>query len=491
MPRPDGPARIDAHGWGWRHHGRTPWAVSDLDLAIEPGERVLLLGASGAGKSTLVHALAGVLGGADDGEERGRLLVDGMSPADARGRVGLVLQDPDSQVILARVGDDVAFGCENLGIARDEIWQRVRHALHAVGLQLPLEHPTSSLSGGQKQRLALAGVLAMRPGLLLLDEPTANLDPDGVVEVRDAVARVVADRSTTLVVIEHRVEVWWEFVDRVIVLAADGSNGTGVLADGSPRNVLHRHGEELTASGIWIPGHRASPPARRRSIGGELVRADQVAIGRDTTVYADLSAVVHAGEIVAVSGPNGVGKSTLAQTIAGLLPERGGAVDASGIADGLGSRPIRWRSRELLTRVGTVFQDPEHQFLTGTVRDELGVGARALRLPEREAAARVDHLLQRLHLSHLVDVNPFTLSGGEKRRLSVATVLVTSPRLLVLDEPTFGQDARTWREMVALLADLVDDGCGALIVTHDSELIRCLADSELRMPPRELAVETT
>ena len=200
------PASVRARGWGWRHAGRLAWAVSDLDLSIEPGERVLVLGASGAGKSTLINGLAGVLGGDDEGESTGELLINDQRPEAARGEVGLVLQDPDSQVILARVGDDVAFGCENLGVPRDEIWRRVTASLDAVGLDLPLDHPTSALSGGQKQRLALAGVLAMQPGLLLLDEPTANLDAVGVVEVRDAVARVLERTGSTLVVIEHRVD---------------------------------------------------------------------------------------------------------------------------------------------------------------------------------------------------------------------------------------------------------------------------------------------
>ncbi|HEX5859073.1 MAG TPA: ABC transporter ATP-binding protein, partial [Microbacterium sp.] len=185
------PAAVDARGWGWRHAGRRAWAVRDATFRIEPGERVLLLGASGSGKSTLVHGLAGVLGGHEEGESAGELLVDGRPPAQARGRAGLVLQDPDAQVILARVGDDVAFGCENLGVPRDEIWPRVRRALDAVGLDVALDRPTKALSGGQKQRLALAGVIAMRPGVILLDEPTANLDPAGVTEVRDAVARVL------------------------------------------------------------------------------------------------------------------------------------------------------------------------------------------------------------------------------------------------------------------------------------------------------------
>ena len=216
------PAGVVARGWGWRHNGRLRWAVRNLELRIEPGERVLLLGASGAGKSTLIHALAGVLGDDDDGEHEGQLLVDGAPPRASRGRAGLVLQDPDSQVILSTVGNDVAFGCENLGLERDEIWRRVHESLNAVGLGLPLDHPTSALSGGQKQRLALAGVLAMHPGLLLLDEPTANLDPSGVAEVRDAVQRVLNRTSATLVVIEHRVDVWLPVVDRVIVLSANG-----------------------------------------------------------------------------------------------------------------------------------------------------------------------------------------------------------------------------------------------------------------------------
>jgi len=176
------PASVDAHGWGWRHASRRAWALRDVSFHIEPGERVLLLGASGAGKSTLLQGLAGVLGGEDEGESHGELLVDGALAAASRGRSGLVLQDPDAQMILARVGDDVAFGCENLGVPREQIWPRVRWALDAVGLDVPLDRPTKALSGGQKQRLALAGALAMRPGLLLLDEPTANLDPGGVAE---------------------------------------------------------------------------------------------------------------------------------------------------------------------------------------------------------------------------------------------------------------------------------------------------------------------
>ena len=476
-PLASGAAAVVARDFGWRHHGRSRWAVRDLDLRIESGERVLLLGASGAGKSTLLRALAGVLGDDDEGDRAGELLVDGSPPAP--GRSGLVLQDPDSQVVLARVGDDVAFGCENLGVPRGEIGPRVAAALDAVGLTLPLRHPTSRLSGGQKQRLALAGVLAMRPGLLLLDEPTANLDPDGVLEVRDAVVRALDRHPATLVVVEHRVAVWWSLVDRVIVLAPGG----GLLADGLPADVLATHAEELDAAGVWLPDRRPDAPVRRHEVGAELLRTRHLGIARSgaPVLHRGIELAIREGQSIALSGPNGAGKSTLALTLAGLLHPAEGSVDATPLGGDRGPAPIRWRSRDLLTRIGTVFQDPEHQFVTGTVYDELAVGGVALGLDPSELRPRVDALLERLRLTRLASANPFTLSGGEKRRLSVATVLVTRPRLLVLDEPTFGQDAVTWRELVAFLAELLDEGRAILSVTHDPYLVAALADTELRM----------
>ena len=487
-------ASVVAHGWGWRHAGRRRWAVGGLDLRIEPGERVLLLGASGAGKSTLLHALAGVLGGEEEGEQQGQLLVNGAEPTAARGQAGLLMQDPDSQVILARVGDDVAFGCENLGVPREEIWRRVSDALDMVGLNLPLGHPTSALSGGQKQRLALAGVLAMRPGLLLLDEPTANLDPEGVLEVRASVARVLEHSEPTFIVIEHRVAVWQSLVNRVIVLDAAG----GVLADGHPDDVLTCQAERLAAAGVWVPGRGSGLASSRRetpSVPGALplLRTSGLAIARPRAevVARDIDLSVHAGTALAITGPNGVGKSTLALTLAGLLKPAGGAVLAgSAFADGADAEPIRWKSRQLLTRIGTVFQSPEHQFVAATVRAELAVGPRALTLPKAAVTARVDQILQRLRLDHLADANPFTLSGGEKRRLSVGTVLATQPRLLVLDEPTFGQDLRTWREIVALLNVLLREGTAVVAVSHDVDFVAALADREYRLTGRTVTSGT-
>src|SRR5690606_2902252 len=287
------PARVTANGWGWRYAGRRLPAVSDATFTIEPGERVLLLGASGAGKSTLLAGLAGVLGDADEGERTGSLLVDGAAPESRRGAIGLVLQDPDAGVVLSKVGDDVAFGCENLGVPAEDIPGRVAEALDAVGLDVPPDRSTSTLSGGQKQRLALAGVLAMRPGLLLLDEPTANLDPEGVIEVRDAVARVLESTGATLVVVEHRVDVWLPLVDRVVVLSPDGgllADGAGgpVRAEGATDAVLSEQGRSLARAGVWVPGFPPPLPVRHHAPGAGLLSARDLSVGRDTLVRAGL-----------------------------------------------------------------------------------------------------------------------------------------------------------------------------------------------------------
>ncbi len=443
---------------------------------------MLLLGPSGAGKSTLLAALAGVLGGEEEGETQGGLTLDGAAPEAARGRAGLVLQDPDAQAVLARVGDDVAFGQENLGVPRAEIWPRVREALDAVGLDVPLDRPTAQLSGGQRQRLALAGVLAMRPGLLLLDEPTANLDPAGVEEVRDAVGRALERSRATLVVVEHRVSTWLALVDRVVVLGAEG----GLLADGRPAEVFAAERGVLEAAGVWLPdapsGVSDAGPARADA--EPLLSAVGLAIGRDarSVVRAGLDGAVSAGASTVIAGANGIGKTTLALTLGGLLPPVGGRVEASAaLAAGLGAEPHRWRSRQLLTRIGTVFQEPEHSFVARTVRDEIAVALHALRLPPAEIATRCAELLDRLRLDRLARANPYTLSGGEKRRLSVAAVLAARPPVLVLDEPTFGQDRITWIELVRLLRGLVDAGAALVSVSHDADFVRALGDRVLRL----------
>lgn len=603
-------AAVLARGFGWQHPGRDAPAFSGLDLEIPPGQKVLLLGPSGAGKSTLLHALAGVLSAEEGDEQQGVVEIDGVHPSRCRGRVGLMQQDPEASIVLSRVAEDLAFGPENLAVPRELIPARSAEALAAVGLDLASDHSTSALSGGQKQRLGLAGILAMRPGLLLLDEPTANLDPAGVIEVRDAVVRAAREYGSTLVVVEHRVRVWAEHVDRIVVMRPGG----GVSHDGPPARVLAEARQELIQAGVWVPGHvpripaaidsepadpaapdaaaaglvapdavvleptaeegspadpasaeEASPvllrahelavtrdPARRRwlrarrrvlrahadaglsdtglpeaGLPGAAPEASSVASGqvpapgpwwsrepwaREAIIAASgIRAVVRAGEHLAVVGPNGAGKSTFALTLAGLLAPASGVVvagealrrpradpagedgrEAAGSSRSRGSGrsasaqiaswdPVSWDSQTLIERIGTVFQDPEQQFVRSTVREELELGPRLSGDPD--PAATAERLLRRLSLTAVAEANPFTLSGGEKRRLSVGTALAAGPRVLVLDEPTFGQDARTWAALVALLREVMAGGTAVVSVTHDADFVQALGGDRLELSP--------
>lgn len=488
-------ARVCARDWGWRHAGRKNAALSGVDLDIAPGERVLVLGPSGSGKSTLMGGLAGLLGGAEEGEATGTLTVDGVAPAEARGRVGLLMQDPEAQVVLARVGDDVAFGMENLGVASEEIWPRVEESLAAVGLSVPLDHSTTELSGGQKQRLALASILAMGPGLLLLDEPTANLDPSGVAEVRGAVEAVVERTGATMVVVEHRVDVWASLVDRVIVVA-DGA----IAADGPLDEVLTQQGDALRERGIWLPGDDVAAevgPAPEvtpaSSAGAEesaesagsaengartaapIARVADLTIGYDKAapVRSGIDLTIERGVSTCIVGANGAGKSTFALTLAGLLPPISGSVEVE-TSDGTRGDPHEWSSKQLLGRMSMVFQEPEYQFLASTVADELAIGPRAAGMTDEEIAPLVDEHLEALGLTTLARANPMTLSGGEKRRLSVATALISAPELLILDEPTFGQDRGTWLGLVRLLRAALARGVTLVSITHDPAFVAAM-----------------
>ena len=470
-------ARVRARGWGWRHAGRKNAALSGVDLDIAPGERVLVLGPSGSGKSTLMGGLAGLLGGAEEGEATGTLTVDGVAPAQARGRVGLLMQDPEAQVVLARVGDDVAFGMENLGVPREEIWPRVEESLSAVGLDAPLDHSTTELSGGQKQRLALASILAMGPGLLLLDEPTANLDPSGIAEVRAAVEAVVERTGATMVVVEHRVDVWAPLVDRVIVVA-DGR----IAADGPLREVLEQQGDALRERGIWLPGDDvaaevgpAPEAAPASSEDAPIARVTDLTIGygKASPVRSGIDLTLERGVSTCIVGANGAGKSTFALTLAGLLPPLEGTVEVE-TSDGTAGDPHEWSSKQLLGRMSMVFQEPEYQFLASTVAEELAIGPRAAGMSEEEIAPLVEEHLEALGLTRLARANPMTLSGGEKRRLSVATALISAPELLILDEPTFGQDRGTWLGLVRLLRSALERGVTLVSITHDPAFVAAM-----------------
>jgi energy-coupling factor transport system ATP-binding protein len=432
-------------------------------------------------------AMAGLMDPQGAPETEGELRVAGRDPRDVRDRIGIVFQDPESQVVMGRAGDDVAFGLENLCMPGDVIWPRVTAALDAVGFEYPLDRPTDALSGGELQRLVIAGSLAMRPGLLLLDEPTANLDPEGAAAVREVLTGLARTGSMTMVLVEHRVGDALPLVDRVVALQAGG----GLIADGTPQEVFRRHGEALAAAGVWTPdGRLPAPLSRPRGpIESQLV-ADHVSYtypGGGQPALRRTDVQVRSSEAMAITGPNGSGKSTLALLLAGLLRTSSGRVYATeALARGRGHDEIwRWPARELVRYVGMVFQDPEHQFLSGSARDELALGPMRAGVPPRVAQHRADELLERLHLASLAEANPFTLSGGEKRRLSVATALATAPEVLILDEPTFGQDRRTASQLLQLLAALRDEGRAVVFASHDSEFVTALADRTLRLSPVE------
>jgi energy-coupling factor transport system ATP-binding protein len=375
---------------------------------------------------------------------------------------------------MARAGDDVAFGLENHCVPTAEIWPRVHRALAQVGFPYPEDRATAALSGGEKQRLAIAGILALRPRVLLLDEPTANLDPDGARAIRGVLARIAERRDVTMVVVEHRLADLLPLIDRVVVIEAGG----GVVADGPADAVFAREGERLKGLGVWVPGPPPAAPPRRTAPGDEAIAARDLTYlypRSDVPALDGVTATVRRGSALAITGPNGSGKSTLAMLLAGLLRPQGGEVRA------FGEDPSRLSPRALVRRIGTVFQDPEHQLVAARVDDELRIGPRAVGLPNDEIERRVRELLERLDLQKLAAANPFTLSGGEKRRLSVGTALATFPGTLVLDEPTFGQDRRTFAELLALLAEFRDGGGAIAFASHDELFVDAFADERLRL----------
>jgi energy-coupling factor transporter ATP-binding protein EcfA2 len=407
--------------------------------------------------------------------------VDGLDPATADGpavaaRVGLVFQDPEGQLVMERVEDDVAFGLESRGWAPGAMRARIPEALAEAGLDGLERRRTNRLSGGQQQRLALAGALAPRPGILVLDEPTANLDPDGARAFAERLAALRAARTTTIVLVEHRVDVAWPLADLVLALGADGRP----VDVGSPDEVLARSRSTIQASGAWLPGEAGGarplpPPAASVAGEGLAVVARGLRFAYDGPVVLDgVDLEVRPGERVALVGPNGSGKSTLARLLTGLLRPVAGSVWLGG------TDPSRLAARELARLAGFVFQDPEAQVVASSVRDEVLAGIDA---GDPAAVGRAEALMARLGLpiEAFGDRSPYTLSGGEQRRLSLAPALLRSPRLLVLDEPTFGQDRRGCEALEAILAEQVAGGTAVLAATHDERFVAAFATRVVRL----------
>lgn len=519
------PAALALRDVSIRHEGastRTPDAVT---LELAPGEVLLVLGPSGCGKSTLALALNGLVPHVVPASLDGSVLVGGHDTAGARvaelsTRVGMVFQDPDAQIVTGSVLDEVCFGPENLLVPADDVLARAERALRAVGLWERRGDDPAILSGGGRQRLAIACALAMDAPILVLDEPTANLDPAGKEEVYAVLRSLMgaaendgtgtADQAggRSIVLIEHDLDTAIDLVDTVAVLDAHGR----LVAHGPVGEVLRDRATELLELGVWLPtatlaalrfhaaGVRIDPlPLTPGELASSLdaveslpspthagvrpgpgstqntpapvamtVRGLSIALGRRDARREVLRAVsleVGAGDFLAIVGANGAGKTTLAQAIGGVVRSPRGTVDLGGLD------PARASVSAVASRVGYVFQNPEHQFVTDSVTEELAYSLRAARLPEAEISRRVESMLQTLALDDHRDAHPFRLSGGQKRRLSVGTALITGAPLLVLDEPTFGQDRARAVELLDLLSGLNASGTTVVIVTHDLQAV--------------------
>ena len=548
-PAVAGGVPVEVRDLTWRPLGRREPVLAGVSLHIEAGSRVLLAGPSGSGKSTLLRALAGVLTTTETGDLSGSVLVGGSPPAGSS--VGLMMQDPADSLVAGRVGRDVAFGPENFGMPRDQIWSRVRSALASVGFPYDEDHPTNALSGGETQRLALAGVLALTPRLVLLDEPTSMLDPSSAAVVREAITSAVRASGATLVMVEHELSAWVDQVDRLVVLDSTGR----VSADGPVAETLATSADSLAAQGVWVPGVAAprpldvSPalcaptlaggPADRVLAGGSadptlaggsadrvvaggsadrvvaggsadrvlaggsadrvLVSAESVCVTRrprasvmsanrtasEVQALRDVCAEVRAGECVAVVGPSGAGKSTLTALLAGVDAPTQGVVRAGDVLlAATGAKPPallhRWTSLVLAARFGWVPQQAEHAVVGRTVRGDVLSTIRLLGLADDAAQTRADGLLEVLGLAALAGGDPHHLSGGEQRRLALAGAIAHGPSVLVLDEPSVGQDRLTWSAVAGVVIAARDAGVGVVLATHDPLLIK-LADRRITL----------
>lgn len=508
---------IRVEGLTFRYTGRRRAALQGLTFDIPAGETVLVLGPSGCGKSTLALCLNGLIPHVVSGELSGSVHIHGQDVqttplADTVREVGIVFQDPEAQLCMLRVDEEVAFGLENLAVAPVDMPRRIQRAMRQTGLECAGSTRIDWLSGGNKQRLALASVLAIEPSLLIFDEPTSNLDPAGAQAVFAAIERLKAEGRHTIVVVEHRLDQLMHLIDRVLVLGSDGT----LLDDGEPHEVLKHQAsgiwkpqvselaERLTQRGLRLSGYPitvdeaeqafagvslAEAPAaeRARGAGGGVavsIRGLSAAYQRGTEVLHDVHLEVQRGEIIALVGPNGAGKSTLAHHLIATLQAQKGTVFLDG-------RDIREIPRaQLAETVGYVFQNPEHQFVAGSVYDELAFGLRLRGRPEAEVRTRVEAMLADFGLAGLAAANPYKLSHGEKRRLSVATMLILKQRLLVLDEPTFGQDRRHADALLEKFRALNAAGTTLILITHDMRLVAEHADRVAVMDQGRLLANT-
>ncbi|MDQ0495816.1 ABC transporter ATP-binding protein [Paenibacillus brasilensis] len=460
----------------------------NMSLSVRKGEKLLLLGPSGCGKSTLLQVLSGLI----------PRTIEVPMKCDAAvipARSGIVFQDPDTQFCMSYADEELAFVLENNQVPREQMPSRIRRLLTQVGLSTDDVHmPIGSMSQGMKQRLAIASVLAMEPEVLFLDEPTALLDEEGTAQVWDTIRHI--SENQTLVIVEHKVNEIVHDVDRIVVLSAQGE----IIADGDAEEVFHVHRQALSEYGVWYPGvwDEASSPRWREQViqqkgAGSVDRPSILAAEsalleledfcslRGSSPVIDVGqAQVNPGDWIGVVGENGAGKSSLLLSMMRLLHTRGryrvDGVEAGG-------------TEELAERIAFVFQNPELQFVAHTVRKELEYSLPQSLFTAEQRGERVDRLLVQFGLERLDERHPYQLSLGQKRRLSIATAMIREPAVLLLDEPTFGQDARNTFVILDMLEELRVAGTAIVMVTHDPEIVRRYCTGTWRVQKGELRHE--
>jgi energy-coupling factor transport system ATP-binding protein len=477
----------------FRYRDRGKPAIRDISFSTNPGEILLIAGASGCGKTTLIRCINGLIPRSYKGELSGHILLHGQATtgwplAKISQTVGTVLQDPERQILGTKVLHEVAFGLENLAMPRPEIVTRVDESLQYLNISYLRDRETFNLSGGEKQKVALAGVLAMRPSILLLDEPLASLDPASAYETLDMVRRL-ADEGMTVLMIEHRVEdVLRIRPDRVMFMSDGEIKYLGLLA--GLENVVDYHEVKLPAKTVIARAAKDPAPAELKilpdtvvpsaplstrpltSLGTgaglkdqALVQFQEVAFDyeKGTEVLHGMTLDIHRGDVIAVLGPNGAGKTTFVKHAIGLLKPKSGFVLVNG-------RDTREASvAQIASTLGYVFQSPSHMLFAPTVREELAFGPKNLGHPKDQIEKEVKEALQIVNLSEMENDPPLALSFGQQKRVSIAAILAMRSRILVMDEPTAGQDYRNYMTFMDAILQL--PGFEAILfITHDVDL---------------------